>query len=82
MRALGRNLDLAVFADVGDGGILQRFLHGIADLRARAAQEALAVAEALAFGIETAVDEVGHGQRLSRYPALLTRMYHSTRRRT
>ena len=40
--------------------VLQRFLHGFADLRARPAQEALPVGEALALGIETPVDEVGH----------------------
>ncbi len=59
--ALGGDLDLALFADIGDGGVLQRFLHRLADLRARATQEALAVAEALALGVEAAVDEVGHG---------------------
>ena len=46
------------------------FIDCALDLRARAAQEALAVAEALALGIEAAVDEMGHGRfplsRLSR----------------
>ncbi len=58
LRALAGDLDLALFADVGDGGILQRLLHRLANLRAGAAQEALAVGEALAFGIETPVDEM------------------------
>jgi len=59
--ALGRDLDLALLADVGDGGILQGFLHRVADLRARTPQEALPVGKAFALGIEAAVDEVRHG---------------------
>src|SRR5262249_53256576 len=60
LRALSRDADFPVFRDIGDAGILQRFLHRLADLRPRAAQEALAVRQALALGIEAPVDEVGH----------------------
>src|SRR5262249_4256949 len=59
-RALGRDADLAVLGDVRDAGILQALLHRLANLRARAAQKALPVGKALAFGIETPVYEVGH----------------------
>src|SRR5262249_54325972 len=61
LRALGRDADFPFLADVGNGGIFQRLLHSLADLRARAAQEALAVGEALAFRVEPAVYEIGHG---------------------
>ncbi len=49
LRALGGYPDLAFLADIGDGRILQRFLHGFAYLRTGPPQEALAVAEALAL---------------------------------
>jgi hypothetical protein len=105
LRALGGDADLAVLRHVGNAGILQALLHRFADLRAGAAQKALAVRQALALGIKTTVDEIGHvyaappprlwrrsprrrgekisGERIEElYPALFTRMYHSTRRRT
>src|SRR6185437_7177150 len=59
-RALGRDLDLPLLADIGDRGILQRLLNRLADLRTRPAQEALPVGETLALGVQAAVDEVGH----------------------
>src|SRR6185437_7283402 len=61
LRAFGGDADFPLLADVGDGGILQRLLHRFADLRARAAQEALAIGEALALGVEPAIYEIGHG---------------------
>ena len=53
---------------------------------ARPPQEALAVAEALVLRVEPAIDEVRHGRPFicsgSLQPALFTRMYQSTSRRT
>ena len=81
--AVARDRDRAALAGVGDGAVGDRLVDRALDLRTGAAEEALAIAQALVARIEAAVDELGHGGfPLSRYPALLTRMYHSTSRRT
>ena len=50
---------------------------------ARTPQEALAVAEALVLRVQAAIDEDRHGtSRAGLQPALFTRMYQSTSRRT
>src|ERR1700722_12589741 len=58
--ALGRDFDFAFLADIGDGGVFERFLDGFANLRAGAPEEALPVGKAFALGIKPAIDEVGH----------------------
>ena len=83
--ALGRDRDLAAIAGVGDPAAVDRLVDRVLDLRAGAPEEALAVAKALVLGIQPPVDQEWH--RLPRawylpHPALLTRMYHSTSRRT
>src|SRR6185295_7389371 len=70
-RTLRRDADLAILRDVGDAGILQRLLHRLADLRARAADKALAIGQALALRIEAPVDEVGHGTIIRRLARLV-----------
>src|SRR5262249_53126916 len=60
LRALGRNADLPVLRYIGNARILQALLHRLANLRARAAQDPLAIGEAFALGVQTAIDEIGH----------------------
>ena len=71
------NRNRAALARVGDGALGDRLVDRTLDLGAGATKETLAVAEALVARVEASVDELRHV-----YPALLTRMYHSTSRRT
>src|SRR5581483_2257942 len=57
-QALGADGDLLGALGLGDLARAQRVLDGLADLRLCAAQEALAVAEALGLGVEAAVDDL------------------------
>ena len=75
--AVGRDRDRPALARVGDRALGHRLVDRPLDLGAGATKKPLAVAEALVARVETAVDELRHG-----YPALFTRMYHSTSRRT
>src|SRR5438876_4335160 len=83
-----RDRDFLALPDIGDLALAQRLLHRRFDLGPGTPEEALAIAQALAFGVGSAVDDVHFhcppGARLPRrpYPALFTRIYHSTSRRT
>ena len=81
--AVGRDGDRAPLAGVSDRALGHRLVDRALNLGAGAAKEPLTVTQAFVARIEAAVDEVGHGRfPLSAYPALLTRIYHSTSRRT
>ena len=80
--ALGGDRDGLAAGDVGDVTLLDGLVDHLLDLGARPLHEALAVPQALLLGVEPAVYEVGSAHFGSVQPALLTRMYHSTRRRT
>ena len=82
--AVERDGDLAALLDVLDVRARWRLSRTARlDQRLGAAQEALAVGEALAARIEASVDDVhAPPAALDRQPACFTRMYHSTSRRT
>ena len=81
-----RDRHLLAVLDIGDLALAQGVLHRRFDLGAGARQETLPVAEALALGVGPAVDNVhrlpSRPGIIAAYPALFTRMYHSTSRRT
>src|SRR5207237_6138481 len=56
--AAGRDRDLLAVLDIGDLALAQCLLHGRFDLDPGAAQEPLTVAEALAFRVRAAIDNV------------------------
>ena len=82
--AVGRDADLLAIVDIGDAAAADRFIHRPLDVFPDPLDEPPPVAEALALRVQAPVDEIGHRPRrlLSAQPALLTRMYHSTSRRT
>ena len=85
VHALRGQRDLARLVGVLDAAAGRAFVHRLADQRLGAAHEPLPVGEVLAAGVETPVDdvhEVACSERGLLHPACLTRMYHSTRRRT
>ena len=69
--------------DVGDLAGADLIPDASLQLFTRTPQEALAVAEAFVFRIQPAIDKDRHGNIPGRFqPALFTRMYQSTSRRT
>ena len=88
--AARRDRDLLAVFDIGDLALAQRLLNRRFDLDAGTPQKPLTVAEALALRVGPTIDNVHRtiSGRLAlacagrAYPALLTRMYHSTSRRT
>ena len=82
-----RDRHLFAVLDIGDLALAQGVLHRRLDLGAGTRQKPLPVAETLALGVGPAVDNVHRlpstlGAIRGTYPALFTRMYHSTKRRT
>ena len=82
--AVGRDRNRSALGGVADRALAHRLVDRLLDARARPFQEAHAVAETFVARIEAAVDELGHRSIVldRAHPALLTRMYHSTSRRT
>ena len=85
VHALRGQRDLARLIRILDAPARRAFVHRLADQRLGTAHEPLPVGEVLAAGIQTAVDdmhEIACSGGSFVHPACLTRMYHSTRRRT
>ena len=80
--ALERNADFAAFQHILDVAVLGGFLDGALNQRLGAAQEPLAVLQALAARVQPPIDDVHGHCRCPPQPACFTRMYHSTSRRT
>ena len=80
-----RNRHFFSVADIGHLALAQCLLHRRFHLGSGPCQETLTVTETLTLRVRATVDDV-HSLTSERtvvpYPALLTRMYHSTNRRT
>ena len=74
--------DLVAVLDILDVALARAVAHRLDDLFLGAAQEALAVGQAFALGIEAPVNDVHVSDIPFRQPACFTLMYHSTSRRT
>ena len=82
----GRDRHFFPVADIGHLPLAQRLLHRRFHLGSGPCQETLAVTETFTLRVRATVDDV-HSLTSERgpwspYPALLTRIYHSTNRRT
>ena len=82
IHAVEGDADFAPLEDILDVALLRRLLDGALHQCLGATQKALTVLETLAARIEAPIDDVHGGFLHPPQPACLTRMYHSTSRRT
>ena len=82
--AADRHSNRLIAVDIGNLAGLDLLLDASFQLLPRPLQESLAVAQALVLRIKAAVDEIPHRATCfaPSHPALFTRMYQSTSRRT